>query len=141
MSVELPLSTVLFLAKTETCFFGGQGGLSKFDFDNDSVYHLSDEAVNFIFEDNREILWIGIGGGSGAGGGLLKYNRATGERERFSNIVGDTSSLPSNFIASIAEDHKGVIWIGLRTRDCAALMQPQGHLPLFLKKMDRAKVK
>ena len=65
-----------------------QGGLSKFDFENDSVHHLSDEAVSVIFEDNREILWIGIGGGGGAAGGLIKYNRSTGERERFSNIVG-----------------------------------------------------
>jgi ligand-binding sensor domain-containing protein len=53
--------------KNGDLFFGGQGGLSKFDFDNDSVHHLSDETVNVIFEDNREILWIGIGGGSGAG--------------------------------------------------------------------------
>jgi ligand-binding sensor domain-containing protein len=104
--------------KNGDLFFGGQGGLSKFDFDHDSVQHLSDETVNVIFEDNREILWIGIGGGGGAGGGLIKYNRATGKRERFSNIVNDTSSLPSNFVVSVAQDHKGVIWIGTESGLC-----------------------
>ena len=99
--------------KNGDLFFGGQGGLSKFDFKNDSVHHLSDETVTVIFEDNREILWIGRGGGNGgAGSGLLRWNRSTGKRERFSNIVDDTSSLPSNSIGSIAQDHNGVIWIG-----------------------------
>jgi hypothetical protein len=105
-------------------FIGGQGGLSKFDFDNDSVHHLSDVLVSVIFEDNREILWIGvsagigIGGGTGVAGGLIKYNRSTGERERFTNIVDDTSSLPSNIIASVAQDHQGVIWIGTAAGLC-----------------------
>jgi ligand-binding sensor domain-containing protein len=99
--------------KNGDLFFGGQGGLSKFDFENDSVRQLSNEGVTVIFEDNREILWIGVGGGSSvAGGGLLRYNRSTGERERFFNIADDTSSLPSNNIGSIAQDQNGVIWIG-----------------------------
>ena len=50
--------------------------------------------------------------------GLIKYNRSTGERERFSNIVDDTSSLPSNSIHSITQDHKGVIWIGTAAGLC-----------------------
>jgi len=108
----------IFSCKNGDLFFGGQGGLSKFDFNNNSVHHLSDEAVTVIFEDNREMLWIGLGGGGGAGGGLIKYNRSTGERQRFSNIVDDTSSLPSNFISSVVQDHEGVIWIGTGTGLC-----------------------
>jgi ligand-binding sensor domain-containing protein len=104
--------------KNGDLFFGGQGGLSQFDFDNDSVHHLFNEGVSVIFEDDREILWIGIGSGSGAGGGLLKYNRLTGEREMFFNIVDDTSSVPSNSIVSVAQDHKGVIWIGTAAGLC-----------------------
>ena len=104
--------------KNGDLFFGGQGGLSKFDFDNDSVQHLSDEGLSVIFEDNREILWIGVGGGSAARGGLLKYNRFTGKQERFFSITEDTSSLPSNSIASVAQDHKGVIWIGTAAGLC-----------------------
>ena len=45
--------------KNGDLFIGGTGGLSVFDFENDSVQHLSNEAVSVIFEDNRGILWIG----------------------------------------------------------------------------------
>jgi streptogramin lyase len=99
--------------KNGDLFIGGQGGLSKFDFENDSVHHLSDAVVSIIFEDNREVLWIGA-----TGGGLIKYNRSTGEKERFLNIVDDTSSLPSNLVASVAQDHQGVIWIGTAAGLC-----------------------
>ena len=102
----------IFSCKNGDLFFGGQGGLSKFDFENDSVHHLSNEGVTVIFEDNRERLWIGTGGGIGGGGtGLLKWNRSTGEKTRFSNNLDDTSSLASNNIYSVAQDRDGVIWI------------------------------
>ena len=91
---------------------GGPGGLSMYDFENDSVHHWSDEPVSTIFEDNRGILWMGIGAGIAMAKGVIKYNRSTGERKRFFKISGDTSSLPSNQVQSIAQDHKGVIWIG-----------------------------
>jgi ligand-binding sensor domain-containing protein len=111
-----PVLGIAFIQSIVSCkngdlFFGGQGGLSKFDFENDSVQHLLNDIVTVIFEDDREILWIGFGA-LGSGLGLLKWNRSTGERERFSNIVDDTSSLPSNGINSIAQDHNGIIWIG-----------------------------
>jgi ligand-binding sensor domain-containing protein len=97
---------------------GGTGGLSMFDYKNDSVISLANEPITTIFEDNRGILWIGIGAGAGFAGsatstrGLIKYNRSTGEQERFSNVLDDTSSLPANVVHSITQDHKGVIWIG-----------------------------
>ena len=105
----------IFSCKNGDLFFGGQGGLSKFDFKNDSVRHVSNDGVTVIFEDSRERLWIGLAEGIGAGStgaGLLKWNRSTGEKERFSNILDDTSSLASSNIGSIAQDHDGVIWIG-----------------------------
>ncbi len=97
--------------KNGDVFFGGTGGLSKFDFENDGVKHLSNQHIGFIFEDNRGILWMGAGADANAGG-LIKYNRSTGTRERFFNIVSEKSSLPSNTIYSIAQDQNGVIWIG-----------------------------
>jgi len=96
--------------KNGDLFIGGTGGLSVFDFENNSVRHLSNEAVSIIFEDNRGILWIGAG--ASTANGLIKYDRSTGERERFSNIPGDTSSLASNTINSITQDQNGVTWIG-----------------------------
>jgi hypothetical protein len=99
------------------------------------VQHLFNEVVSVIFEDNREILWIGVGDG-----GLIKYNRSTGKRERFSNIVDDTSSLPSNIIGSVTQDRPGSDLDRHRQQGYAVLMKLQRSLPLFLKKMDRPKV-
>jgi ligand-binding sensor domain-containing protein len=96
--------------KNGDLFIGGTGGLSIFDFENDSVRHLWNEAVSVIFEDNSGVIWIGAGAGTSIG--LIRYDRSTGKRERFSNILDDTSSLASNNINSIAQDHNGVIWIG-----------------------------
>jgi len=105
--------------KNGDLFIGGTGGLSKFDFENDSVRHLSNEAVSVIFEDDSGILWIGTGAGGAASAiGLIKYDRSTEVRERFSNILDDTTSIASNNIQSIAQDHKGVIWIGTTAGLC-----------------------
>jgi ligand-binding sensor domain-containing protein len=99
--------------KNGDLLIGGTGGLSVYDFENDSLRQLSNDAVSFIFEDDREILWIGTGGGgAAAANGLIKYDRSTGKQERFTNIIDDTSSLASNTVNSIAQDQKGVIWIG-----------------------------
>jgi ligand-binding sensor domain-containing protein len=110
----------IFSCKNGDLYFGGPGGLSKFDFEKDAVLHLSNQAVSVIFEDNRQILWIGSGGGGagGPGSGLVKYDRSTGDRKQFSNIVGDTTSLPSNNIQSIAQDQNGTIWIGTNAGLC-----------------------
>ena len=104
--------------KNGDLFIGGTGGLSVYDFENDSLRHLSDEAVTVTFEDNRGILWMGMGGGIARANGLIKYNRSTGERERFSYILDDTSGLPSNTVLSIAQDQKGVMWFGTGAGIC-----------------------
>jgi ligand-binding sensor domain-containing protein len=102
--------------KNGDLFIGGTGGLSVYDFENNSVRPLSNDAVSFIFEDDRGILWIGAG--TIIAEGLIKYDRSTGERERFSNISDDSSSLASNRIISIAQDRKGIIWIGTSAGLC-----------------------
>ena len=112
---------IAFLHHIASCkngdlFIGGTGGLSVYDFENNSLRHLSNDAVSFIFEDDRGILWIGAG--AIIAEGLIKYDRSTGERERFSNISGDSTSLASNRINSIAQDHKGVIWISTAAGLC-----------------------
>ena len=92
---------------------GGAAGLAIYDSESDSVHPLLNEAIHVIFEDNRGILWIGT-----LTKGLIKFNRQTGEMERFANIVDDTSSLAANYILSITQDHKGEIWIGTASGLC-----------------------
>src|SRR5829696_791623 len=105
--------------KNGDLFIGGTGGLSMYDFESDSLRQLSNDAVSAIFEDDHGIVWIGTGaGGAAAANGLIKYDRSTGGRERFSYSLDDTTSLPSNAVQSIAQDHNGVIWIGTAAGLC-----------------------
>jgi ligand-binding sensor domain-containing protein len=93
--------------KNGDLLIGGMGGLSVYNFKNDSVHDLLNEVVRIIYEDNSGTLWLGT-----EANGLIKYNRLKGEKELFKNISDDTSSLASNHVFSITQDHKGEIWIG-----------------------------
>jgi ligand-binding sensor domain-containing protein len=86
---------------------GSSAGLSVYNFKNDSVYELLNNATRTVLEDKRGILWIGT-----RTDGLIKYNRRTKELERFTNISDDTSSIAANFVLSITQDHSGQIWLG-----------------------------
>ncbi|HEX5654536.1 MAG TPA: two-component regulator propeller domain-containing protein [Chitinophagaceae bacterium] len=86
---------------------GGEGGLAVFDFENDSLRYLFKGNIRVLFEDRSGMLWIGTGGA-----GLIRYNRLTGKKERFHNILDDTSGLAANNVTSITQDHKGIIWLG-----------------------------
>ena len=92
--------------KKGNLLIGGTGGLSMYNFEDDSVHALLNESTNTIFQDNHGIIWIGT-----MANGLIKYNRLTRELERFTNIMEDTTSLASNSVISITEDHKGELWI------------------------------
>ena len=86
---------------------GSSAGLSAYNFKNDSVYGLLNNATRTVLEDKGGILWIGT-----RTDGLIRYNRLTKEVERFTNILDDTSSLAANFVSSITQDHDGKIWLG-----------------------------
>jgi signal transduction histidine kinase/ligand-binding sensor domain-containing protein/DNA-binding response OmpR family regulator len=58
--------------------------------------------VREVFEDSREILWVGT-----EGGGLLKYDRATGSFIPYT----ENSGLPNNAVNEILEDAYGNLWI------------------------------
>ncbi|MGM0581737.1 MAG: two-component regulator propeller domain-containing protein [Bacteroidota bacterium] len=67
-----------------------------------------DDRAWLLFEDSENILWVGLWNF-----GLSKYNRDTGELTSYRNIPGDSTSITTNFIESIAEDNEGKLWIGL----------------------------
>lgn len=58
--------------------------------------------VRSIHEDQQGIFWVGTDGG-----GLLRFNRNTGEYKRFTTSEG----LPSNSILRILEDNAGNLWL------------------------------
>lgn len=69
---------------------------------------IPDDRAWLLFEDSENILWLGLWNF-----GLSKYNRDTGELKSYKNIEGDTTSITTNFIESIAEAPDGKLWIGL----------------------------
>jgi ligand-binding sensor domain-containing protein len=102
--------------KNGDVLIGGQGGLSVYSYENDSIQSLFKEPIIDLFVDTRGIVWTG---GSSSSNGLVRYNRSTGQREKFFKIIGDTSSLPSNMVNSIIEDNKGLIWLGTGAGLCS----------------------
>ena len=99
--------------KNGDLLLGSNAGLSVYNFKNDAVYELMNNAIRTVWADKREILWIGT-----LTDGLIKYNRLTKEKEHFRNVLGDTSSLASNFVSSITQDQDGKIWIGTKSGLC-----------------------
>jgi streptogramin lyase len=83
------------------------------NFKNDSSKAFLNSECRIVFEDNQSKVWIGSGRT-----GLIRYDRFTGDFQHFSNNVNDRSSLPSNYVCSITQDHKGVIWIGTESGLC-----------------------
>jgi len=61
-----------------------------------------------LFEDSDSTLWVGLWNF-----GLSKYDRTTGKLTSYKNIEGDSTSITTNFIESIAEASDGKLWIGL----------------------------
>ena len=97
--------------KNGDLLIGGQAGLSIYNFENDSI--LLKDAVRIIYEDKTGILWIGT-----ESSGLIKYDRLTEKKERFKNLPDDSTTLASNQVFSITQDHKGEIWIGTASGLC-----------------------
>ena len=83
---------------------------------------IYEKVVSAIYEDSEGIMWIGLG----ADGGLVSYNRKTGEVKNYLSDDNDVNSLSFNTVRAISEDGNGVIWIGT-----------QGGLNKFDKKSEK----
>jgi two-component sensor histidine kinase/ligand-binding sensor domain-containing protein len=68
---------------------------------------LNDNYVWSVIEDHLGYVWIGTDGG-----GLNRYNPATGEFKIFTPDVNDPESISNNGVISLCEDNKGNIWAG-----------------------------
>jgi ligand-binding sensor domain-containing protein/signal transduction histidine kinase len=82
-------------------------------------------AVLSLCEDRKGILWVGLWGG-----GLEALRPTRGGYRRiahFRNLPTDPSSLPSNDIGTVFEDHSGTLWIGT-FKGLAALDAQRKHL-------------
>ena len=113
--------TCIVCDKDGNLLVGTRGGLSIYDhkterfinFKNVVGHALLNDQINVVFEDNPEVIWLGM-----RNYGLISYNRKTGKVENFSKVDNDTTSLASNYVASIVRDHKGILWLGTTSGLC-----------------------
>jgi streptogramin lyase len=99
---------------------GTGSGLNRFSTDRRQVtrYNLHDHGgvsqfdnrVWAICYDHTGMLWIGS-----AGGGLARFDPATGAFIHFRANPDDDNAISSNFIRAVFEDSHGRLWIGTET--------------------------
>lgn len=119
LSLEKGLSqtTVLSVIQDHRGFLwlGTQDGLNRYDGYGFEVYRhdpidstsLSESFVQVVYEDRERNLWAGTWGG-----GLNRFDRASGRFIRYRNDVGDASSLVNDIVLSIYQDSRGTLWVG-----------------------------
>lgn len=101
-----------------------EGGLNKYDPENDSFISyknepdnpqsLSNNCILSIYEDSRDDFWIGT-----LGGGLNKFDR---KNKTFTHYD-EEDGLPSNVVYGILEDSQSILW--LSTNNGLSTFNPQ----------------
>ena len=107
---------VLYIDKNGLLWIGTRGGLCTLDKEGEFISYneilekngIYEKTISAIYEDSEGIMWFGLGND----GGLVKYNRKTGEVKNYLNNEKDEESLSFNNVRSIAEDSLGNIWVG-----------------------------
>ena len=113
----LPTSRVEYIMKDSHGFIwiGTKLGLCRYDGYDYKIYQYDpDDSTSLthsnthsnIFEDIEGFIWMGNNFG------LNKYDPVTESFKRFVNDPNDSSSLNSNFVRAILQDHSGNIWVG-----------------------------
>ncbi|WP_243190672.1 sensor histidine kinase [Clostridium gallinarum] len=107
---------VLHIDKDGLLWIGTRGGISTFDRKENFISYnklleengIYEKTISAIYEDAKGIMWFGLGND----GGLVKYNRKTGEIRNYLYDENNEKSLSNNTVRSIAEDSKGNLWVG-----------------------------
>lgn len=88
-------------------YFGTDNGLFLYDLHNKQVSATSfSDKIYAIFEDSKNILWIGTDEG------LIRYDPLNNKSVRYKHVPEDPFSLIENSVRVIFEDLSGVLWIG-----------------------------
>jgi two-component sensor histidine kinase/ligand-binding sensor domain-containing protein len=100
-----------------TLWLATDGGLEEFDPERGVFIHhigrarahpgIPGERLWTVLEDAQGNVWYGT-----RGGGLVKYEPATGRATRFAYNPADPHSLRSDVVWSLLEDRNGVLWVG-----------------------------
>ncbi|MBC7935891.1 MAG: histidine kinase [Rhizobacter sp.] len=105
----------LLSTSRDELYVGGTGGLQIFDKKTQLFKDAADDTLinkNFkknirnIFEDSKQGLWMGV-----YKRGLLYYHPQRKVIKHYLHDEADANSLCNDFVTSVIEDQKGVIWI------------------------------
>jgi ligand-binding sensor domain-containing protein/serine phosphatase RsbU (regulator of sigma subunit) len=119
LSIEDGLSQVcvngILQDRSGYMWFATQDGLNRYDGYSFTVFKpnpsapnsISHNVVKSIYEDSQGIIWVGT-----AGGGLNRFDPATGLFSSFMYDPFNRSSLSNNDVYSIYEDSRGLLWVG-----------------------------
>lgn len=109
----------LYIDKDSLLWIGTSGGICTFDRKNKFISYnnileengVYEKTVNAIYEDSEGIIWFGLGND----GGIVKYNKETGEIKNYLSDDNNINSLSFNTVRAITEDKKGDIWIATQS--------------------------
>lgn len=82
-------------------------GFAHLEHDPDDPNSPASGLVSALAEDDRGGIWIGT-----IGGGLNRWDRATGQVDHFRHRAGDPTSLPHDVVWDLALDPDGQLWVG-----------------------------
>ena len=68
---------------------------------------LSNNIVNFIYEDTKNLLWIGTDGG-----GLDRFDRSKNQFRNYKHLKNNRNSIAGDYVLTVAEDKNQDLWIG-----------------------------
>lgn len=96
-------------------WIGTQNGLNRYDGYSFTVYQrdaedslsLSANWISALAEDTDGVLWVGTNGG-----GLNRFDPATGNFTQFLPDARDASRLPHGNVSTIFIDQEGTMWVG-----------------------------
>jgi len=117
------------LEDADSCIWiGTKTGLDRLDLRTNKFEHfftgsrnnplLNNISIRGLAKDNDNNLWIGTWGN-----GVFKFNIKSGKTDKYSRIIGDSSTISSNYIRIIYFDRAGELWVG--TLDGLAHFNPK----------------
>lgn len=88
--------------------------------------------VTDLFLDNKKQIWLGTSTG------LYLYHPDRKSLQRFFNIAGVDSSLPSNYVDAISQDKQGNIWVGTNKGLSMLMPDKRGWINYYHKPNDKS---
>ena len=86
-------------------------GLYKYDKVNSAIKLITPETVYPVFVAKNGLVYYGPTDKSGNADGFRVYDPKTGKTVQYKTNAKDSTSLTSNFVTNMIEDHTGIIWI------------------------------